>query len=91
MHRHKSNARNILQQIFMLIKRRYNGTVVFFRINNETFFNFDFLNEFKKLKITHETTVSYTPTQNNHAEKQNEILTMKTKTLRIETQLPVYL
>ena len=90
-HRHKSDARNILQQAFTLIKRRYNGTVVFFRVDGETSLNLDFLDELKELGITHEATAPYTPAQNGHAERQGGVLAMKARALRIEAQLPAYL
>ena len=60
-HRYKSDARNILQQAFALIKTRYNGTVVFLRVDGETSLNTDFLNELKGLGITYEATAPYTP------------------------------
>ena len=50
-HSHKSETKNILKQVFMLIKQRYNGIVVFLRVDSETSLNLNFLDELKELKI----------------------------------------
>ena len=60
-HRHKSETRAILQQVFILIKKWYNGTVVFLRVDGETSLNLDFLDELKELRITYEASTPYIP------------------------------
>ena len=90
-HSHKSDARNILRQAFMLIKQRFKGTVVFLRVDGETSLSSNFLDELKELGITYEASAPYTPAQNGHAERQGGVLAMKARALRIEAGLPANL
>ena len=90
-HSHKSEARSILKQAFMLIKQRFNGTVVFLRVDGETSLNLNFQDELKELGITYEASAPYTPAQNGHAERQGGVLAMKARALRIEAGLPANL
>ena len=90
-HRHKSDARAILRQAFALIRRRFNGDVVFLRVDGETSLDLDFLDDLKEVGITYEASAPYTPAQNGHAERMGGVLAMKARALRIEASLPGYL
>ena len=73
-----------------LIRIRFDEKMIFFRIDEKKSLNDDFKKFIVSLKISYESSSSDTSAQNDHSEKKDHLLTIKTKTLSIEVGLPQY-
>ena len=86
-HWHKLDVNNLMWKTINLIFTRFNQKVIFIRSNEKMSLNDDVSDFFIKIDIIFEISTPDTQTQNGHAERKKVILTIKTKTLRIDVGL----
>ena len=90
-HSRKSNATNIVKKGLKIMQTKFNARVMFFRTNDEKSLKKKFDEMLSDLKITYELFALYTSEQNNHSERKENVLAMKTRTMRIQANFSKYL
>lgn len=81
----------LLQKTVNIIKNWFNWKVVFIWSNEEKFLKDSFDNLLTGKKIIFEAITLDTQAQNKYVERENNVLIMKTKTLRIKAKFSQYL
>ena len=90
-HKIKDETQAMVRQSINTIKTRFNEKMIFFRTDDEKSLSGDFKKFIVLLRISYEPSSSDISVQNDHSEKKNHLLTMKTKALSIRVELPQYL
>lgn len=90
-HPHKGQATGILIRCINTIETRYNGKVVFVHSDGERSLGKEWDNYIAAKGITFETSAVDTPAQNGHIERLGSVLMMKSRAMRLEAGLPIYL
>ena len=90
-HRHKSDAPHIFKKAINTIENQYNGKVRYVRLDGETSLGntFEILVTDKGIKP--ERTAPDTPAQNGGSERSGRVLITKSRTMRVEANLPANL
>ena len=74
-----------------IIQTKFNAKIVFFRTNDEKSLKKKFDNMISEFEIIYKSFVSYISEQNEHFERKDDLIAMKTRTLRIHVNLFFYL
>ena len=90
-HQRKSEITKIVRKVINVIKTRFNVTVVFLRSNNERSLNDEFNDLLVETDIIHESSALDSSKQNDHSERKKDILAMKTRVIRIDAELLIFL
>ncbi|KAG7007910.1 hypothetical protein G7Y79_00008g025480 [Physcia stellaris] len=90
-HESKGQATEVLIRAIHTIETRYNGKVVFVRSDGERALGTAWGDYCASKGITHEPSAVDTPAQNGHSERLGGILLTKSRAMRLEANLPVYL
>ncbi|KAG6995781.1 hypothetical protein G7Y79_00042g078860 [Physcia stellaris] len=90
-HESKGQATEVLIRAIHTIETRYNGKVVFVRSDGERALGTQWGNYCALKGITSEPSAVDTPAQNGHSERLGGILLTKSRAMRLEANLPVYL
>jgi hypothetical protein len=86
-HSRKNNALWVIREFLKTTQIRYDQIVRFIRMNDERTLNFEYQDFMKLRKIVTKRFVSYTSSQNDKIERFEEILMIKARAMRIETNL----
>jgi hypothetical protein len=87
IHSWKNDALSMIREFLKTIRIRYDQIVRFIRMNDERTLRFEYRDFMKMRKIVTKRFVSYTSSQNDKIERSEEILMIKTKTMRIKANL----
>lgn len=90
-HPSKAQATETLIRAIHTIETRYGGKVVFVRSDGERALGTEWDTYTAAKGITYEPSAVDTPAQNGHSERMGGILLMKSRAMRIQAGLPVYL
>ena len=90
-HRHKSEALSCLKRGIKIIEIRYNGKVIFIRLDRERVLGKEFTDLLTELGITWEPSAPATSKQNGYSERLGHILVIKARAIVITAGLPDYL
>jgi hypothetical protein len=88
-HSRKNDAFSMIRAFLKTIQIRYDQIVRFIRINDERTFEFEYRNFMKLRKIVTKRFVSYTSLQNDKIERSEKVLMIKTRAMRIKTNLSI--
>jgi hypothetical protein len=86
-HSRKNDALLMIREFLKTIRIRYDQIVRFIRMNDERILRFEYRNFMKMRRIITKRFASYTSSQNDKIERFEKILMIKTKALRIKTNL----
>jgi hypothetical protein len=89
IHSRKNDAFSMIREFVKTIQIRYNQIVRFIRMNDERILRFEYRNFMKLRKIVTKQFASYTSFQNDKIERSEKILMIKTRIMRIETNLSI--
>jgi hypothetical protein len=87
IHSRKNDALSMIREFLKTIWIRYDQIVRFIKMNDECTLKFEYRKFMKLRKIITKRFVSYTSSQNDKIERSEEILMIRTKTMRIKTNL----
>jgi hypothetical protein len=86
-HSRKNDALSIIREFLKTIWIKYDQIVRFIRMNDERILRFEYRDFMKMRRIVTKWFASYTSFQNDKIERSEKILMIKTKIIRIETNL----
>jgi hypothetical protein len=86
-HSRKNDALSMIREFLKTIQIKYDQIVRFIRMNDERILEFEYREFMKLRKIVTKRFVSYTSFQNDKIERFEKILMIKTKAMRIKTNL----
>ncbi len=87
IHSRKNDVLSMIREFLKTIRIRYDQIVRFIRMNDERILKFEYRNFMKMRRIVTKRFVSYTSSQNDTIEQSEKILMIKTKAMRIKTNL----
>jgi hypothetical protein len=87
-HRHKSDATQLFKKAINTIEYQYNGKVRYIRLDGETSLGNNFETLVIEKGIKPERTAPDTPAQNGGSERSGRVIITKSRTMRIEANLP---
>jgi hypothetical protein len=87
IHSRKNDAFSMIREFLKTIQIRYDQIVRFIRINDERILRFEYRDFMKMRKIITKRFVSYTSSQNDKIERSEKVLIIKTRFMRIKTNL----
>jgi hypothetical protein len=90
-HKVKSEATFLIKQTINLIHTKFDDQMIFFRSDEKRSLDDEFKTFMFEKKIIYESSTSITFAQNEHSEKKDHLLIMKTRIMRIKISLSVYL
>ncbi len=88
-HSRKNDAFSMIREFLKTIRIRYDQIVRFIRMNDERILEFEYRDFMKMRKIATKRFASYTSFQNDKIERSEKILMIRTRTMRIETNLSI--
>ncbi len=88
-HSRKNDAFSMIREFLKTTQIRYNQIVRFIRMNDERILEFEYRDFMKLRRIVTKRFASYTSSQNDKIERSEKILMIKTRTMRIKTNLSV--
>jgi hypothetical protein len=86
-HPRKNDALSIIREFLKTTRIRYDQIVRFIRMNDERTLKFEYRDFMKMRRIVTKRFASYTSSQNDKIERSERILMIKTKAMRIKTNL----
>jgi hypothetical protein len=86
-HSRKNDVLSMIREFLKTIRIRYDQIVRFIRMNDERILRFEYRDFMKMRKIVTKRFASYTSSQNDKIERFERILMIKTKIMRIKTNL----
>jgi hypothetical protein len=86
-HFRKNDAFSMIREFLKTIQIKYDQIVRFIRMNDERILRFEYRDFMKMREIVTKRFVSYTSFQNDKIERSEKILMIKTRIMRIETNL----
>ncbi len=86
-HSRKNDALSMIREFLKTIQIRYDQIVLFVRMNDERILRFEYRNFMKMRRIVTKRFASYTSSQNDKIERFEKILMIRTRIMRIETNL----
>jgi hypothetical protein len=86
-HLRKNDVLSMIREFLKTIKIKYDQIVRFIKMNDERTLKFEYRNFMKMRKIITKWFVSYTSSQNDKIERSEKILMIRTKSMRIKTNL----
>lgn len=81
----------VLQAAVSIIRNQFNAKVIFIQFDKERSLENNFNEFIQNVKIIYKLSVPDISDQNGYLEKKEHLLCIKTRVLRIETNLPEYL
>ena len=91
IHWQKSDAIRIVKEDLKVIQIRFKANIVFFRTDDEKSLKKKFDDMISDLEITYEFFSSYISKQNEHFERKENLIAMKTRVFRIYVNFSTYL
>ncbi len=87
IHSRKNDAFSMIREFLKTIQIKYDQIVRFIRMNDERILSFEYRDFMKLRRIVTKWFVSYTSFQNKKVERSEKILIIKTRVMRIKTNL----
>jgi hypothetical protein len=88
-HSRKNDAFSMTREFLKTTRIKYDQIVRFIRMNDERILRFEYREFMKLQKIVTKRFVSYTSSQNDKIERSEKILMIRTRTMKIETNLSI--